>query len=205
VEVTVPKLQTPGLGLLIIVCGLGCSGSSVSDTDPDHTDGPAVVESSQREAGDPTVLPTPFTADEIRDEWIEGFQLVIERRSPSEERLERWTVISADEDGALIEYAEIDAFGAVTGVPTVRRSSWRELRDHASFPADRASRERVVRTTPLGELDGWLYIVRDDESGTVNQFFFASALPGAPVAMEMLEDGTTLLALEQIERFRPEG
>jgi hypothetical protein len=171
----------------------------------DAVDRPPASDTAHRDSEDSTLLPTPFSAEEIRDEWIEGFQLIIERRSPSEERLERWTVMNVDEDGAVIEYAEIDAFGILCGEPIVKRSTWRELRDHASFPADRASRERVVRTTPLGDLDGWLYTVRDDESSTVTQFFFASALPGAPVEMEMLEDGKMLLALEQLERFRPAG
>lgn len=200
------KRPMPVLLVLVLVGGMGCSQEPVSKAGPGEPDGgAATTESSLYGSEDSTLLPTPFTADEIRDEWIEGMQLVIERRSPSEERLERWTVLSADEDGAVIEYAEIDAFGIVSGEPTVRRTSWQELRDHASFPADRASREWVVRRTALGDLDGWLYTVRDDDAGTITQFFFASDLPGAPVAMEMLEDGTTLLALEQLERYRPAG
>jgi hypothetical protein len=205
-EVTVIKLQIQVLGMLMIVGGIGCSQEPGSNTDPGGPGGgPAAIESSLRESEDSTLLPTPFTADENRDEWIEGFQLVIQRRSPSEERLERWTVVRADEDGAVIEYAEIDAYGNVSGEPTIQRSSWQELRDHASFPADHARRERVVRQTPLGEFEGWLYIVGDNESGTTTQFFFVSELPGAPVAMELVDDGTILVALEQLERYRPAG
>jgi hypothetical protein len=205
-EVTVIKLQMQLFGILIIVGGIGCSQEPGSNTDPSGPGGgPAAVNSSHRESDDSTLLPTPFTAEEIRDEWIEGFQIVIQRRSPSEERLERWTVVRADEDGAVIEYADIDAYGNVSGEPTIQRSSWQELRDHASFAADHASRERVVRQTPLGEFEGWLYIVGDNESGTTTRFFFASELPGAPVAMEMVDDGTTLVALEQLERYRPAG
>jgi hypothetical protein len=200
------KLPMPLLGILVVAGGIGCSQEPGTSAGPSRSaEESPMIETAHRESASSTLLPTPFTADEIRAEWIEGFQLVIGRRSPSEERLERWTVMSADEDGALIEYAEIDPFGIVSGEPVVRRSTWRELRDHASFRADRASRERVVRITPLGELDGWLYTVRDLESGTVTEFFFAAAMPGAPVEMEMLEDGKMLLALEQLERYRPAG
>ncbi len=200
------KLQMRLLGMLLIVGGIGCSQEPGSNTDSSGpSGGAAAIESSHLESEDSTLLPTPFTADEIRDEWIEGFQLVIQRRSPSGERLERWTVVKADEDGAVIEYVEIDVYGNVIGEPTIQRSSWQELRDHASFPADHASRERVVRQTPLGEFEGWLYIVGDNEAGTTTRLFFASELPGAPVAMEMMDDGTTVLALEQLERYRPAG
>lgn len=148
-------------------------------------------------------LPTPFTADEIRAEWIEGLELVMRRSTPDGESLERWRVISADEDGVDIEFSPIDALGRPVGEPRLQRSGWEDLRDHARFPADRASRTRVVETTPLGELEGWLYTVKEPEEGVVSNYFFAESLPGAPVHFTVVNNDQTILELVQMERGRP--
>lgn len=199
------KLAVSLLVIVVITCAIGCAQGPAPNSDQGGAVEPAQASHGANRTEESPLLPTPFTAEEIRDEWIEGLQLEIARRSPSDERLERWTVVSADEDGAVIEYATIDEFGTVSGEPTRERSTWLELHDHASFPADRASRERVVRPTPLGELDGWLYTVRDVESNIVTEFFFAAELPGAPVEMTVLQDGKVVQELEQRARHRPGG
>ncbi len=152
---------------------------------------------------DPTLLRRPFTAEQIRGEWIPGFTLKIGRSSPEGESVERWTVVAADAEGVDIEYATLDAGGRVTGEPAVSRSGWVELRDHASFQADRSRCEEITRSTALGELQGWLYTVRDEQAGTVTEFFFAKSLPGAPVEMQVLNDGEPVVELVQLERHRP--
>lgn len=150
------------------------------------------------------VLETPFTAEQIRDEWIAGFTVTMRRSTAGETRLERWTVVAADAGGADIEFAAVDEGGAILGEPVTARSSWDELRDHASFGAATASRERATRETALGTLEGWVYRVAEEEPGTVNEFFFASSLPGAPVQMTTFEGGESVLDLEQVARFRPD-
>lgn len=149
-------------------------------------------------------LDPPFTAEEIRDEWVEGFTVVLRRWTPAESRSERWTVVGADAEGAEIEYALLDPDGRVIGAPTVARSTWIELRDHASFPAATATREWVERETPLGTLEGWAYRVSEEGSDATSELFFAASLPGAPVRMSTTEHGETVLALEQIERSKPD-
>jgi hypothetical protein len=151
------------------------------------------------------LLPRPFTAEQIRDEWIPGFQLKMLRRLSEAQDLEQWTVVTADEEGAEIEYASLDAEGNVVGDPRVERTTWTALRDHASFPVDQASREEVTRTTELGELTGWLYTVKDLEAGTVTEFFFAKDLPGAPVDFRMKAADLVVMELRQVERSRPKG
>ncbi len=149
------------------------------------------------------LLPVPFTAEEIRDEWIEGLTLVLRTRTPGGETWERWTVVAADADGADIEFSPVDAEGNAAGEARVERSSWTELRDHASYPVDVASREQVSRDTALGQLAGWLYRVRDEATGSETELFFASQLPGAPVEMRMSKDGTVAMELTQVERHKP--
>jgi hypothetical protein len=187
---------TPMIALLVVSllgCGKG-NGSAEKqqanvDLDPD----------------DPSIITRPFTAEEIRDEWEPGFRLLIRRSSPEETRMERWTVVSADDEGADIEYATIGNDGSVVGEPSVSHSSWTELRDHAAFPAAHSSREWTSSSTALGDFEGWLYRVADPSAATVQEFFFVPSLPGAPVEMRILEGDEIVFALEQTERLHPDS
>jgi len=162
------------------------------------------AEGNQKEVDPlPALLDRPFTADQIRDEWIEGFEIRVRRWTPTAEVFEVWTVVGADSDGVEIESKTIDEDGTRVGEVSVQTSTWAQLRDHASFPVDRATRKSVSRETPLGELHGWLYTVSDPSGGAVTEFFFAEALPGAPVFVHVLSDGEVVEIFEQIERIRP--
>ena len=182
--------------LVLILLALGCGGGAspveqmepIVDLDPD----------------DPTILMRPFSAEDIREEWVPGFRLLMRRTSPEGTRVERWTVISADDEGVEIEYATIAEDGSVEGDPSVVRSTWVELRDHASFPAAHSTREWVSRSAMLGEFEGWLYRVTEPGAATVQEFFFVPSLPGAPVQMRILEGETVVFELEQTARLRPE-
>ena len=150
---------------------------------------------------DASHLPTPFTWQQIRDEWIVGFELKLRR--PADGVVERWRVVDADAELVAIEGAVFDAEGTPVQEPQVGRSTWQELRDHALFPADRGMRRRETRDTPLGKLDGWLYVVDNPDGQGATQFFFADALPGPPVQMEAVTGGEVMTVLEQFERSRP--
>jgi len=196
------------IAVLFTALTLGCGGATPADDESRGASGvasplpaPAVTE---LDSDDPTILVRPFTAEQIRDEWVPGLRLLMRRTTPKETRIERWTVITADEVGADIEYAVIADDGSVVGQPSLELSTWIELRDHASFPADHTTREWVARTTQLGEFEGWLYRVTGDGDGTVQEFFFVPELPGAPVEMRILEGDTTVFELEQTARLRPE-
>jgi hypothetical protein len=149
-------------------------------------------------------LPHPFSADEIRDEWMVGFRLKLRRVMQGTESVERWTVVSADPDVVEIESAALDGDGNVLGQASLARSTWVELRDHATFPAARAEREEATRDTELGTLDGWVYTVQEDDDGTVSEFFFAKDLPGAPVEMRTTRGDELMMELVQLERHRPD-
>ena len=140
-----------------------------------------------------STLPTPFTAEHIRDEWIVGFEVVMRRNGPDGEFLERWRVVDADLETVSIEGAVIDALGKPIGEPQVGRSGWTELRDHAAFPAERGVRLREHRSTALGAFDGWLYVIQDEEGEGVTRYFFADALPGAPLQVEAVVGDLSLI------------
>jgi hypothetical protein len=148
-------------------------------------------------------LERPFTADQIRDEWVPGLRILMRRSSPENQVTERWTVVASDDQGVDIEYATLDENGHVVDDPRVQRSTWVELRDHASFPAAYSTREWVARSTQLGDFEGWLYRVEDHDTGTVTEFFFAPELPGAPLQMKTVRGDTTIFELEQVARLHP--
>jgi hypothetical protein len=152
---------------------------------------------------DSTILMRPFTAEEIRDEWVPGLRLLMRHSFPEETRIERWTVVAADDEGVEIEKATIADDGSVVGEPSVVRSTWVELRDHASFPAAHSTREWVSRSTMLGDFEGWLYRVANPDAAVVNEFFFVPSMPGAPVQVRALEGEETVFELEQTARLRP--
>jgi hypothetical protein len=166
---------------------------------PEAKSAPVEIEELQT-----AILEQPFTADQIRDEWVPGLRLLMRRSSPDGEVLERWTVVDSDDDGVAIEYAVLDEAGQVVGEPQVQRSAWTELRDHASFPAATSSREWIARSTALGSFEGWLYRVQDDGTDTVSEFFFVPSMPGAPVQMRTIEGDNVVFELEQTARLRPD-
>jgi hypothetical protein len=43
----------------------------------------------------------------------------------------------------------------------------------------------------------------DPSGGAVTEFFFAEALPGAPVFVHVFSDGEVVEIFEQVERIRP--
>lgn len=189
---------TTGLAILLAATGLACSpagdhqadSSASTQTGGAQTEVPAVAPALE-------MLPTPFTAEQLRDEWVPGLRVELHRWTPSGEAFERWRVVVADADGVEIETVRLDKEGAPVGEPEVRRSRWTELRDHARYPVSAASRQRDTRSTRLGELEGWLYTLNDPKSGNTSELFFADSLPGAPVEMIVRSGDETVFRLEQ--------
>jgi hypothetical protein len=146
------------------------------------------------------ILTPPFTAEEIRDRWTRGLQITIRQISPEGSAHQRWSVVEWSQAGCAIEHTALADDGTTIGEPMVQQATWSELRDHAAFPADHATRTITTRNTPLGTLRGWLYEVHDPTGGAVSRFFFAEDLPGAPLWMETTVNGKVVSSMEQIAR-----
>jgi hypothetical protein len=188
--------RAASLALVFLLPIIGCGTGDETATTPR----PGV----DLDPNDSSTLMQPFTADDIREEWVPGLRLLMRRSFPEDTVIERWTVKAADDEGADIEFAVIADDGSVEGEPSVVRSSWVELRDHASFPAAHSIREWVSRSTMLGDFEGWLYRVVEPDTTVINEFFFVPELPGAPVQMRIIEGETVVFELEQTARLRPE-
>lgn len=190
------------LPLFAWVVLVGGCGSPEQPAKPEAEAVPAapVVET---DPDDPTLLRRPFTAEEIRDAWQPGLMLEVIQRTPQGASAERWTVIAADLDGAEIEYLKIGQDGKPEGESRTGKMTWIELRNHASFPVQNATREEAVRETRLGMLDGWLYTVTDPGAGTVGELFFARSLPGAPVQVRVRKGDDLVMQMDQVTRKSP--
>ncbi|MGX5697327.1 hypothetical protein ACWKWP_14095 [Agromyces soli] len=133
------------------------------------------------------LLPTPFTAAEIRDASGRGKTIRILVEGPGgqrHERINRFT--DCDDEGATLSRWRLAAVGAavddVDGEVSSGRVSWLELQRHAAFPTDRTTLVEDVVEVPLGRFDCVRYDTRDDEpDAPVETFWFAREHPGMPV------------------------
>ena len=88
----------------------------------------------------PDHLPTPFSADQIRDGCRVGRTIHLREEVPGEETTFRRIVfIEVNRETAVQEFQATDANGQPLGEATRRTSTWLDLQRHASQPADTTS------------------------------------------------------------------
>ena len=138
----------------------------------------------------PGRAPTPFTADEIRRGCPEGRTILLRVDRPGHPTTYRVNhFLRCDEHGAKIARSAADADGRPIGDADAEWSTWHDLQEHASFPADLTEIAGDDLTSPLGILKCRCYTVVDDSSETV--FWFAETIAGMPVKVEeRAPDGT---------------
>ena len=105
---------------IAVVLTLGCGRPPAASTAHAADTLPAPVEVDT--AGQ-QILDRPFTAEEIRQEWVPGLVIFLRRSSPDGKFFERWTVLDADEEGAKIEYVDTDGSFEPIGEPSTNRST----------------------------------------------------------------------------------
>ncbi len=144
-------------------------------------------------------LPTPYTAEQIRDSYVLGLRVVTRFTTPQGVKLFVSEVVEWSADGMSITDQPLDDDGAPVGDAMRVKTTWPEVRDHAKFPAGSARREREERQTPLGKAEGWVYRVTGD-NGVESEYFFADAWPGPPIVYSQSRDGKQAFLAEMIER-----
>ena len=144
-------------------------------------------------------LPTPYTAEQIRDAWQVGFEVTTRTQTVDGLAYSRTKVLEWSEEGFRMSDRAVSEGGTpLDDVVSYYSGTWAELRDHARFPVATTARQRLNRDTPLGNLEGWLYRVRGEDGES--EFFFADGLPGPPVVYrKSIGDKDEILA-EQISR-----
>ncbi|UNK70577.1 hypothetical protein [Microbacterium sp. H1-D42] len=126
----------------------------------------------------PGLLPTPFTAAQIRASSRDGklIRLLVESADGTVvERINRFR--DADDEGANLEQWLSDA----PDDATTRRVTWLELQSHAAFPTELTTVSTEVIELPLGRLECVRYDVIATDADPAATFWFALAHPGMPV------------------------
>lgn len=140
----------------------------------------------------PGLAPTPFTAAEIRAGCPEGRVSVV--RHP--DGLVAIRFAEGDEEGAWIEDTPVDEEGRPAGEVERERSTWLELQEHAAFPAEHTTIDRVELLGPLDQRRCLRYRVRRGDATLL--FWFAVDLPGMPIRVDRCEGGVTRTTLEVV-------
>jgi hypothetical protein len=150
----------------------------------------------------PPTLPTPYTAEQIRDAWQPGFRVEMRSAEAGVTTLQRMTVVSATPETVTIRSESLRADGEPSEPARESTAKWTELRDHASFPATKATRERAECHSQLGAMPGWRYAVALADGGALTMCF-ADATPGPPVEHETRREGKLLSRTEHTRYGRP--
>jgi hypothetical protein len=138
----------------------------------------------------PDHLPTPFSADQIRDACPVGRLIRIRETEPGRDPTFREVrYLAADPEGARQAFTPTDADGQPIGPSVERRSTWLDLQGHASQPADRTTCTETTVELGWGVEPAWLYVVRDEEGGAETRFWFAQRHAGMPVVVESWTGG----------------
>jgi hypothetical protein len=136
----------------------------------------------------PDHLPTPFSADQIREGCPAGrTSRIREEEAGQPPSFRRIRFLEADEHGAEQEFQATDAGANPVGEPSRRHSTWLELQQHASQPADATTVDEVTLDLPFGSFACWLYVAERPEAEL--RFWFAKELAGMPVQVEEWTDG----------------
>ena len=135
----------------------------------------------------PGLLPTPFTAAEIREATGRGKTISIRVDLPDGTSSSRFNRFSGtDADGATLERWSREDRSDLTA----SRVTWLELQRHAAFDAETTSVSTQSLSLPLGDVDCLRY---DTEDGT---FWFSLAHPGMPVQYESDDIRTTVVGVD---------
>ena len=142
--------------------------------------------------------PTPFTAAEIRSNWIPGRSVRSLIVRPGVEPFVRVTLaVSAEEDGGESENWTETPDGRRLTEPERAYAKWLVLQGHASMPAELTTIEEETIEIPAGRFECLRYTRSDGDE--VDTFWFAKTRPGAPVRMEMRRGGELVLSSTMLE------
>lgn len=152
---------------------LACGASATPEPAPPEaaTLAAAAPDAPTPAATDADSYPTPYDADQIRDATRPG-------------RAYTWRVEEVGKAPVehTIAFTHVDADGAeIVRDGIAARVTWEELRRHGAFPRALVTTHEETVTVPAGTYDCVVYVVADGAAGETSTFYFAKALPGAPV------------------------
>jgi hypothetical protein len=147
--------------LLALACGAPASRAAAPEAAATPEAGVSVADT----------YPTPFSAEQIRDATRPGRAYTWRVEVSGKAAVER-----------TVAFTRVDAEGAeITRDGVAQRVTWDELRKHAEFPRALVTTREETVTVPAGTYDCIVYVIADPAAGETSTFYFAKAMPGAPV------------------------
>ncbi len=138
--------------------------------------------------------PYPFTVLQIRAGCAPGRTIEYRiEKAGDPPRTQRWTFGEVDPDTAKITTTTFDTDGKQVGPPEVETAKWTELHEHAHFPFASTTIDAEPITLPAGTFETMRYVVTGGDE--VKTYWFARALPGPPVRLEVSKGGKTVLLM----------
>lgn len=183
--------------ILLLACG-------PKNTSAPTTSAPSTEVAEVAEVAAPASLPTPYTAEQIRDAMPVGTRVRFRVEAAGQPTVEKTMVVTAaDESTGTFTSQTVDpASGAVLKDEGPSAYPWAELREHAAFPASQTERADAEIELPMGRYATWVYTVTDP-AGPVTNYWFATALPGPPVQMVVSQGEAELMRMTMIEHSAP--
>jgi len=149
----------------------------------------------------PGHLPTPFTADEIREACRPGRELRMRvERAGQAPTIRVACYVGGDAKAADQESWE-ELAGERLGEPERNRETWLELQDHASFPSANTAVSEETIEIPLGRFACLRYTQAVDDG--MRTFWFAVDLPGQPIRWEIRAGDRVVLSVVALENISP--
>jgi pimeloyl-ACP methyl ester carboxylesterase len=136
----------------------------------------------------PGDAPTPYSAEQIRKALPKGSWIKFNNELIGKQKMEIiFNFGKGNNKEAALVVDALDEKGSPIAEPRSSKPSWKELQSHASFPAENTSISSARLKTFKGDLDCWLYEVKEGETAT--RYWFAKELPGPPVLLEEYKNG----------------
>ncbi|MBN2383511.1 hypothetical protein JXQ70_11565 [bacterium] len=150
----------------------------------------------------PDQLPTPFSAEQIRDFCKNGRKIMMLIEVPGKAPMLQVTDFanSTDEIASLTSY-NMDLKGTLIGEKQTSQKSWKDLQAHAAFPAVLATVRSDMMQLSIGKYDCWFYTMTEEKDGKkeINSLWFAKDLPGPPILYRKKIDGTIALTMSMVK------
>lgn len=194
------------LSICLVLALPACGSSAPPPTDPAP---PAATEPTP--APQPAHLAPPFDAAALQAGLPAGTELKLRITAAGQPTvIQHWVFTASDASGCTI-HARILGEDGVTLIKDEGEgtSTWAELESHALFPAALTTRTDSSVDVEAGHFETWLFEVRPAErGGPIKKLHFARTLPGPPVLMQVIDQGTggeqVTMTMELVSRTQPE-
>ena len=148
--------------------------------------------------------PTPFSAEQIRETCVDGYQLV--HRIEAKDKgvyLQTTGFTQGTLESTTMIGTYMDEESNPMGDPITETEKWTVLQAHASFPESKTTISREQYNSPAGEFDCWLYIVVDEEKNEEKKLWFTRSLPGPPICFEQRIKEELVYKMELLKVIKP--